>query len=87
MCDGLMVRMLNSGLSGLDSSTGHVHCVVFLGKTLYSHSKLLLNCMLGVTLLWTSIPSREVEILVVNETPVNIAETGIRTRSLTLTIV
>ena len=35
---GLMVSVLNSGLSGLGSSLGRSHCVVFLGKTLYSHS-------------------------------------------------
>ena len=35
---GLMVSVLNSGLSGLGSSPGQGHCVVFLGKTLYSHS-------------------------------------------------
>ena len=33
-----MVSVLNSGLSGLGSSPGCGHCVVFLGKTLYSHS-------------------------------------------------
>ena len=33
-----MVSVLNSGLSGLGSSPGQGHCVVFLGKTLYSHS-------------------------------------------------
>ena len=34
-----MVSMLGSGLSGLDSSPGdRGRCVVFLGKTLYSHS-------------------------------------------------
>ena len=33
-----MVSALNSGLSGLGSSPGCGHCVVFLGKTLYSHS-------------------------------------------------
>ena len=35
---GLMVSTLNSGLSGPGSSPGRGHCVVFLGKTLYSHS-------------------------------------------------
>ena len=35
---GLMVSVLNSGLSGLSSSSGQGYCVVFLGKTLYSHS-------------------------------------------------
>ena len=34
----LMVSALNSGSSGLGSSPGQGHCVVFLGKTLYSHS-------------------------------------------------
>ena len=29
---------LNSGSSGPGSSPGYVHCVVFLGKTLFSHS-------------------------------------------------
>ena len=33
-----MVSALDSGLSGLGSSPGQGHCVVFLGKTLYSHS-------------------------------------------------
>ena len=32
-----MVSALESGLSGLGSSPGRGHCVVFLGKTLYSH--------------------------------------------------
>ena len=35
---GLMVSALNSGASGLGSSPGRGHCVVFMGKTLYSHS-------------------------------------------------
>ena len=35
---GLMVSALNSGASGPGSSPGQGHCVVFLGKTLYSHS-------------------------------------------------
>ena len=35
---GLMVSALNSGSSGPGSSPGWGHCVVFLGKTLYSHS-------------------------------------------------
>ena len=35
---GLMVSPLDSGASGLGSSPGRGHCVVFLGKTLYSHS-------------------------------------------------
>ena len=33
-----MVSALVSGLSGPGSSPGRGHCVVFLGKTLYSHS-------------------------------------------------
>ena len=36
-CGGLMVSVLVFGLSGLGSSPGQGHCVVFLGKTLYSH--------------------------------------------------
>ena len=35
---GLMVSALVSGSSGLGSSPGRGHCVVFLGKTLDSHS-------------------------------------------------
>ena len=34
---GLMVRVLDSGSSGPGSGPGWGHCVVFLGKTLYSH--------------------------------------------------
>ena len=33
-----MVSALVSGLSGPGLSPGRGHCVVFLGKTLYSHS-------------------------------------------------
>ena len=33
-----MVSALDSGSSDLGSSPRRVHCVVFLGKTLYSHS-------------------------------------------------
>ena len=33
-----MVSALDSGLGGLGLSPGRGHCVVFLGKTLYSHS-------------------------------------------------
>ena len=32
-----MVRVLDSRSSGLCSGPGRGHCVVFLGKTLYSH--------------------------------------------------
>ena len=34
---GLMVGALDSGASAPGSSPGLGHCVVFLGKTLYSH--------------------------------------------------
>ena len=34
---GLMVSALDSRASGRRSSPGRGHCVVFLGKTLYSH--------------------------------------------------
>ena len=34
---GLMVSMLYSGSSGPGSGPGRGHCVVFVGKTLYSH--------------------------------------------------
>ena len=34
----LLVSALDSGASGPGSSPGRGHCVVFLGKTLYSHS-------------------------------------------------
>ena len=34
---GLMVRVLDTGSSGPGSGPGWGHCVVFLGKTLYSH--------------------------------------------------
>ena len=36
-CGGLMVSGLDSGSNGPSSSPGWGHCVVFLGKTLYSH--------------------------------------------------
>ena len=35
---GLMVSALHSGASAPGSSPGRGQCVVFLGKTLYSHS-------------------------------------------------
>ena len=71
--DGLMVSVLDSGASGPRSGPGRGHCVVFLGKTLYSHSASLhagvymgTGVMLGVTLRWTSIPSRgELKMLLV----------------------
>ena len=34
---GLMVSALDSGSSGQGSGPGRGHCVVFLGKTFYSH--------------------------------------------------
>ena len=34
----LMINAFNSGLSGLGLSTSQEHCVVFLVKTVYSHS-------------------------------------------------
>ena len=37
LCGGLMVSALDSGASATGSSPGQGHCVVFLGKTLYSH--------------------------------------------------
>ena len=36
-CGVLMVRVLDSGSSGPGSGPGRGHCVVFLGKTLYSY--------------------------------------------------
>ena len=38
VCGGLKVSALVPGASGPGSSTGRGHCVVFLGKTLNSHS-------------------------------------------------
>ena len=37
-CSGLIISALDSGASGPGSKPGRGHCVVFLGKTLYSHS-------------------------------------------------
>ena len=61
-----MVSVLDSGSSGPGLRPGRGHCVVFLGKTLYSHGASLhpvykwvpANLMLGVTLQWAGIPSR-----------------------------
>ena len=59
-----MVSVLDSGASGPCSSPGRGHCVMFLGKTLFSHSAfpvykwVLANLMLGVTLPWTDFPPR-----------------------------
>ena len=58
---GFMVSVLDSGANGPGLSPGRGHCVVFLGKTLYSHGASLYPgvCeILGVTLRWTGIPSR-----------------------------
>ena len=62
---GLMVSVFDSRLGGPGSSPGRGHCVVFLGKTLYSHSASLhpgvqmdTSKYAGVTLQWISIPSR-----------------------------
>ena len=61
-----MVIALDSRASGLGLSPCRGHCVVFLGKTLYSHSVSLhplyqwvpVNLILGLTLQWTRILSR-----------------------------
>ena len=67
-----MVSALDSRASGPGSSPGRGHCVVFLGKTLYSHSASLHpgvqmgtgklfgkpDKLWGSDLQWTSIPSR-----------------------------
>ena len=69
-----MASVLISEWSRSGSSPGWGHCVVFLGKTLYSHIVSLhpgvemgtSEFNAGVTLQWTSIPSRGgVEILLV----------------------
>ena len=64
-----MVRVLNSGSSGPGSSPDRGHCVVFLGKTLACNSQSASlhpgvqmgtsKFNAGLTLQWTSIPSRE----------------------------
>ena len=60
-----MVRVLDCGLSCPGSGPGWGHCVVFLGKTLYFHGVSLhpgvymgTGEMLGITMRWTSLPSR-----------------------------
>ena len=57
-----MVSALDSGSGGPGPSPRRGHCVVFLGKTLYSHSASLHPGVpanvLGVALRWTSIPYR-----------------------------
>jgi len=47
LCGGLMVSALDSQMSGPGSSPGGEHCVVFLGKTLYSHSASLYCVQMG----------------------------------------
>ena len=43
-----MVSALDSGSSGPGSGPGRGHCVVFLGKTLYSHgASLHSRCIFG----------------------------------------
>jgi len=42
---GLMVSAVDSGRSGPGLSPGRGHCVVFLSKTLYSHSASLCPCV------------------------------------------
>ena len=55
-----MVSALDSGSSGPGSSPGRGYCVVFLGKTLYSHSASLHpGVQMGTSMRWTGIPSRE----------------------------
>ena len=57
-----MVSVLDSGSSCLAClSPGQGHCVVFLGKALYSHSTslhLVGKVNAGVILRWTNIPFR-----------------------------
>ena len=60
-----MASAVDHGSSGPGSSPDQGHCVVFLGKTLYSHSASLHPGVqwvpanvLGITLQWTSILSR-----------------------------
>ena len=60
---GIMVCALDTGSSGVGSSAGRGHCVVFLGKTLYFHSARSVNGNLAKNTGWTSIPSRGVELL------------------------
>ena len=56
---GLMVSMLDSGSSGPGSGPGRGHCVVFLVPlSIQVYKWVPANLMLGVTLRWTSIPSR-----------------------------
>ena len=63
---GLVVSVLTSESNSLHSSSGRGHCIVSLGKTLYSltvplstrvYKRVVWNLMLGVSLQQTSIPS------------------------------
>ena len=61
---GLVVSALDSRSSGPGSSPGRGHCVMFLGKTLYSniaslHPDVQMGTINdnGVTLRWISLPS------------------------------
>ena len=57
-----MVSSLDSGADGLGSSLGRGHCVVFFPVTVPLSAQVYkwaqANVILGVTLRWTSIPSR-----------------------------
>ena len=53
----LVVSALDSGSRGPGSNPGRGHCVVFLAKTLYSHSAslhpwVLANCQGNLTKCW-----------------------------------
>ena len=59
-----MVSALNSGSCGPGSGPGRGHCVVFLGKTLYSHGAGEFNAMGNPAMDWHPIQGG-VEILLV----------------------
>jgi len=48
-CGGLMVSVVVPESSGLGLSSGSGHCVVFLGKTIYSHSLSPPRCINGTS--------------------------------------
>ena len=59
-CDGFMVSMLVSGLSGPGLRPGCGHCILFLGKTLDAYCLapwVPVNLIMEITLWWTNIPS------------------------------
>ena len=66
-CGGLMISALNSGLSRLGSSPGQEillclwarHFTLTVPLSTQVSKGILQNLMLGVTLQWTSIPSRQ----------------------------